>query len=63
VGILPEANHVGENAVCAGHTLGHLAIESVGVIDVNALAVFRKNESALLRSLARIVGLQERLIR
>src|SRR5579872_78898 len=60
--ILAQTDHVGENPIGAGNSLGHLAVESVGVIDVNALAVFRVDEAAFLGSLARIVRFEQRNI-
>jgi hypothetical protein len=54
--ILPKTNHVGEKAICAGHTLWQLAVKGVGIVDIHTLPVFRIKEAAFLGSLARVVG-------
>src|SRR5579884_1167811 len=61
-GIFSKANHVGEDAVRAGHAFRHLAVERVRVVDVHALAILRIDQSALLRLLAGIVRFEKRFI-
>src|SRR5258708_26694961 len=61
--VFAEADHVGKNAVGAGYAFGHLAIESVRVIDVHAFSVLRVDQASLLWSLSGIMGFNERHIR
>src|SRR5580698_3006933 len=60
--ILPKTNQVGENAVRARNTVGHLAVEGVGIIDVDAPSIFCIDKAALLGSLTWIVSLQQGLV-
>ncbi len=53
---------VGQEAIGARYCVSDLAIDSVGNIDIGSFAVVRYQQTALLRILAGIVNLGERLV-
>src|SRR6185312_3328239 len=62
LGTLAQADHVGKQAISAGHALGQFAIESIRVIDVHAFPITGIDEAALLRFLSGIVGFEQGLV-
>src|SRR5256885_15564652 len=59
---LSGADHIGEDAISAGHAGRQLAEPGVRSEDVHALAVARIERAARQRLFARIVRLEDRLI-
>src|SRR5947208_12384427 len=59
---LSGADHIGEDAISAGHAGRQLAEPGVRGEDVHALAVARVERAAGQRLLTRIVRLEDRLI-
>src|SRR5271154_4611078 len=58
----PCAQHVGEQAECAGDAGGELAEPGVGGVNVHAFAVFQVQLAAGMRVLAGVVGFEDALI-
>ena len=57
--VLGQAKQVREDAVRTRHTVRQLPVESIRVVDVDALAVPRVKQTALLRFLPFVMGFEQ----